>query len=644
VFTSSCPGLFYPVRSQDGILTRIRTPGGLLNVQQANLVAELLKSNQTVLITNRANLQLRSVVSIHSQLEALQAIGLAGKIPEVDHLRNIMLSPTAGIDVQAKLDSRPIARQLDEYISGNIQMATLSAKFSIGIDAGESVAIRHRQNDIWLVAIDAENLRLVLGSDTGIAFPVADTIAVVEAIALLYAQHAAQIPSRETAHRRSPKPRLRDLIQHRGMNWFVSQLQSTCTVSLNHVDRTTPPPLTPNYQHLGIHPQEQSGLCYVGVVVTLGQIDRRQLKGLATIAETYGSQELRLTPWQNVIIPGVLAHDRQAVSQALEDLGLSCQENHPAGAIVACSGRSGCAAAHTDAQDDARMILQGLTQRINIHVSGCAKACAQPFASDIALMGVADGEYEIYSRDGNQPFGQLIHTAMPAAQAIAIVEKIVRHDFAPPEAPPELDYIRDGSEIYAKSFATIRSETTLDRVPADLEKLVVRLIHACGMTDIVDDIAASPQAGAIGRKALAQGAKILCDAHMVADGVTRSRLPADNAVICTLRHESVPERAKQIGNTRSAAALELWLPDLAGSIVAIGNAPTALFRLLEMIDQGAPKPALILGFPVGFVGAAESKAELASNSRGVPFITLHGRRGGSALAAAAVNALAQEKE
>jgi precorrin-8X/cobalt-precorrin-8 methylmutase len=207
-----------------------------------------------------------------------------------------------------------------------------------------------------------------------------------------------------------------------------------------------------------------------------------------------------------------------------------------------------------------------------------------------------------------------------------------------------LDYIRDGAAIYEKSFAMIRSESDLSQVPDDLEKLVVRLIHSCGIPEIVTDIEASPYAGTIGRSALSKGAPILCDAHMVAHGVTRSRLGANNDVICTLRDPQTPELAKQLGNTRSAAAMELWLPYLEGAVVAIGNAPTALFRLLEMLDEGAPKPALILGFPVGFVGAAESKVELAANSRGVPFVTLHGRKGGSAIAAAAVNALAQEKE
>ena len=208
------------------------------------------------------------------------------------------------------------------------------------------------------------------------------------------------------------------------------------------------------------------------------------------------------------------------------------------------------------------------------------------------------------------------------------------------------DYIRDGSEIYRHSFSIIRSEANIElaALPPDLEAVVVRLIHACGMTDIVGDLAYSPDAGAIGRAALAGGAIVLCDAQMVANGVTRKRLPADNSVICTLNDPEVPAIAQKIQNTRSAAALELWRGQLAGAVVAIGNAPTSLFRLLELLDEGVPKPALILGFPVGFVGAAESKAALAENSRGVPFLTIHGRRGGSAMAAAAVNALAMEEE
>jgi precorrin isomerase len=206
------------------------------------------------------------------------------------------------------------------------------------------------------------------------------------------------------------------------------------------------------------------------------------------------------------------------------------------------------------------------------------------------------------------------------------------------------NYIRDGKEIYRQSFALIRSEANLSILAPDLSQVAVRLIHACGMTDIVYDLAASPTAVKTGRTAIASGAVILCDCRMVAEGITRKRLPAQNAILCTLDRPEVPQLAEKLGTTRSAAALELWRPNLEGAVVAIGNAPTALFRLLEILDEGAAKPALILGFPVGFVGAAESKAALAANSRGVPFMTLHGRRGGSAIAAAAVNALAMEEE
>ncbi len=207
-----------------------------------------------------------------------------------------------------------------------------------------------------------------------------------------------------------------------------------------------------------------------------------------------------------------------------------------------------------------------------------------------------------------------------------------------------IEYIRDGQEIYRNSFSIIRTETNLAGIPDDLEKLAVRVIHACGMVDVVEDLRFSPGAGAAGRAAIANGAPILCDARMVAEGITRARLPADNKVICTLNEPGVPELARELGNTRSAVALEHWRGHLEGSVVVIGNAPTALFYLLEMLDAGAPKPALILGFPVGFVGAAESKDMLAADSRGVPYVIVRGRRGGSAMAAAAVNALATEVE
>jgi precorrin-8X/cobalt-precorrin-8 methylmutase len=207
---------------------------------------------------------------------------------------------------------------------------------------------------------------------------------------------------------------------------------------------------------------------------------------------------------------------------------------------------------------------------------------------------------------------------------------------------PKFDYVRDGAEIYRRSFATIRAEADLSRFPPDVARVVVRMIHSCGMTDLPADVGFSEGVVRAARAALLAGAPVLCDAQMVASGVTRRRLPADNEVICTLGEPSVPPLAAQLGTTRSAAALDLWLPRLAGAVVAIGNAPTALFRLLELIADGAPAPAAVIGIPVGFIGAAESKQALAAS--GLEYLVVHGRRGGSAMTVAAVNAIASEDE
>jgi precorrin-8X/cobalt-precorrin-8 methylmutase len=207
--------------------------------------------------------------------------------------------------------------------------------------------------------------------------------------------------------------------------------------------------------------------------------------------------------------------------------------------------------------------------------------------------------------------------------------------------PERIEYIRDGARIYERSFAIIRTEADLARFSSEEADIVVRMIHACGCVEVAGHVAFG--AGLVGaaREALARGAPILCDSEMVAHGITRARLPARNDVVCTLHDARVAVLAQKLGTTRSAAALDLWQDRLGGAVVAIGNAPTALFRLLEMLEAGAPKPAALLGIPVGFVGAAESKDALAADPRGVPFLTVRGRMGGSAMTAAAVNALAK---
>jgi precorrin-8X/cobalt-precorrin-8 methylmutase len=204
-------------------------------------------------------------------------------------------------------------------------------------------------------------------------------------------------------------------------------------------------------------------------------------------------------------------------------------------------------------------------------------------------------------------------------------------------------YVRDGGEIYRRSFAIIRAEANLTRFKGAEERVAVRMIHASGSVELADDILMSPDFAASAREALEGGAPILCDAQMVAHGITRRRLPAGCEIVCTLDDPRVPALAARMGTTRSAAAMELWGERLGGAVVAVGNAPTALFRLLEMLDQGAPRPAAVVGLPVGFVGAAESKEALAADGR-VPFLIVRGRKGGSALAVAAINALASEEE
>ncbi|MFR9672927.1 precorrin-8X methylmutase [Streptomyces sp. TR06-5] len=205
-------------------------------------------------------------------------------------------------------------------------------------------------------------------------------------------------------------------------------------------------------------------------------------------------------------------------------------------------------------------------------------------------------------------------------------------------------YERDGAAIYRASFATIRAEADLSGLPADVAQVAVRMIHSCGMVDLVRDLAFSPGVVSRARTALRAGAPILTDVRMVASGVTRKRLPADNDVVCTLAEPAVPGLASELGTTRSAAAMELWGDRLDGAVVAVGNAPTALFRLLEMIDAGAPRPAAVIGVPVGFVGAVESKDALAAHPARLEHLVVRGRRGGSALAAAALNAIASEAE
>ncbi len=342
-------------------------------------------------------------------------------------------------------------------------------------------------------------------------------------------------------------------------------------------------------------------------------------RGLADLAERHGDARVRLTPWRTVLI----AEASAGLPAALEGLGLIVDPLDARLRVSACTGQPGCASASVVTRALAAQLRPPVGS--TVHVSGCEKGCAHPGAASVTLVG-REGSFDVVrnGRAGDAP----ARRGLSPAEALRLMS---------------LDYVRDGAAIYAQSFATIRAEADLSGLTAEEARVAVRVIHACGMVEVARDLAFHPGFTRAARAALVAGKPILCDATMVAQGVTRARLPAGNEVICTLGAPDIAAHALRIGNTRSAAALDLWGDRLEGAVVAIGNAPTALFRLLELMDAGGPRPAAMIGVPVGFVGAAESKEALAASGR-VPFLIVRGRKGGSAMAAAAVNALASEAE
>lgn len=361
------------------------------------------------------------------------------------------------------------------------------------------------------------------------------------------------------------------------------------------------------------------------MLAPLGRLTAARLRALLPAGE------VRLTPWRGVVVAGA----DPARLPALEAAGLITRPDSPWAGVTACTGRPGCAKSLADVRADAA------PDPAREHPGG---PVAPPSPSTTpGASAAADTRTATGPTSSPPPAATTWWTASPPPYRPARSRDRGPHDEMS-ESKRMFDYEKDGAEIYRQSFATIRAEADLAGLPADVAQVAVRMIHACGMTDLVRDIAWSPQVVTNARAALRAGAPILCDAQMVASGVTRRRLPADNEVICTLSDPSVPDLAAELGTTRSAAALELWRDRLEGSVVAIGNAPTALFHLLQMVAKGAGKPAAVLGIPVGFIGAAESKDALAAQDLGLDYLVVRGRRGGSAMTAAAINAIAHEAE
>ncbi|WP_414582363.1 precorrin-3B synthase [Scytonema sp. PCC 10023] len=508
----SCPGLFYGTSARDGILSRIRIPGGILASQQCRVIADLADEFGTgyVHITNRANLQVREIRKEMTAdvLRVLQEIGIASSLPEVDHLRNIMGSPTAGIDPYELIDTRPFIRELDNYIATHAELAPLSPKFSVAFDGGGSVSIGDRLNDIALTAAVVGtkayfHLKLNLGVsqvepfiDTGILLKPEECLEVVAGLAKVYLQHLAVGSEKIIPHRKSRQSRLWQVLNDLGIERFFQEVEHHLPYRLRQFSpvwsdtklrsKTSPrPPGTPllgkergrgevipmnatrydvdrcrtlrcnvstRYQHIGVHPQRQKGLSYIGVVLPVGKLETWQMRGLADIAETYGTGTLRLTPWQNLLISDI---PHQSVPQAqsqIENLGLHWSATNIRSALVACAGNTGCASSATDTKGHALALANyldsclTLDQPVNIHFTGCEKSCAQHSRSDIALLGVSieqEGKtvegYKIYVGDGdsNEKFGRELYSLVSFAELCLLLERMLQIYMAKRATPNE---------------------------------------------------------------------------------------------------------------------------------------------------------------------------------------------------------------
>lgn len=474
---ATCPGLFYATPAKDGTLSRIRIPGGILDSKQCRAIADIADhyGGGYVDVTNRANLQVREIhTGINAQvLKHLQDIGLGSSNTAVDHIRNIMTSPTAGIDLQELIDTRPFVSGWDQYIATHPALSALSAKFSVCFDGG-GISVGDRPNDITFAAVLVDGnvyFRLYLSvgakgeppSDMGILLPPEQCLPILAALTNVYLDHVEIVTKR--------KPRLRELLNTLGCENYLQEVEqllpfplfrnNECQTQTARKNLIPQPPslrgrgeqfslvveeglgerLTGEYQHIGIHRQRQQDLFYIGVVLPLGRLESMQMRGLADLGEKYGSGTLRLTPWQNLLLTDIPQQSVANVESELALLGLDSSVTNIKSALVACSGKKGCAASATDTKGHALALTNYLETRltlerpVNIHFSGCIKSCAQHTKSDIALLGVSievdngtvEG-YHVYVGDGdnNHKFGRELHQNVTFAELPALLEQMLK--------------------------------------------------------------------------------------------------------------------------------------------------------------------------------------------------------------------------
>lgn len=469
--TAICPSLFNATSTQDGILSRIRVPCGLLTSTQSEVIAQLANQfgNGEIQITNRANLQIRTSQALTLEvLQDLQDYGLASSTASIDSLRNIMASPTAGIDTSAKINTIPLVKEWDCYLAEHPELQILSSKFSVCFDGGELIGVSDRPNDICLVAINVNgeiyfSLRLGLGDRGNSPSPVNVLILpkqVLEFLAVfteIYRDYTEQKLNQtdqvalDKPHSRSRPPRLRELLNDWGVEHCLQLVENKLGYRLVKAsDSLGSIPITPlsqepsrpkddskfaEYKHLGIHAQKQSGLFYIGVVIPLGRLTSRQLQGLGELAKHHGGGAMRLTPWQNILITDIAEANIELMTREIFNLGLQISMYHPYAAIAACSGTIGCKAAFTDTQTDAQEIAthlekcMQLDRPVNMHFSGCDKSCSQHHPSDIAFVGSQAEHpetYIVYVGDGNISFGRELYRDYSAKDLPKLMESLLR--------------------------------------------------------------------------------------------------------------------------------------------------------------------------------------------------------------------------
>lgn len=649
--TSCCPGLYRLSQAADGWICRIKIDFGRLTLQQLHILADVAwkYGNGCIELTTRGNIQLRGIVKNDQNrlIDMITSCGLGPLVKAGDDIRNVMVNPTANFDQHGSAFVMRFAEALSRKLQTSPSYHVLPPKFSFYIDGGESCAILDHVSDIWLsITNDGRSFAFGIAScppTNDNAHPPLGMVARERGMDVIIALLDCLFSA---AEQNSSIQRMKNLTSFWKINRILSYLQEKI------------PDISPARSFrrrkqacrhdLGIHKTCFSERYYLGIKPPLGRFTPYLLYSFIEAAKrTLSSDQLRVTPWQSIIFPDCAYDEAKELATLCREMSLAVNTKSPYADIVCCTGLPGCHSACSDVQADARKLANALEGNSNLSLNfvACSKSCTSTQEKPVTLLAVKPGFYDIYykNKEMSSKFGKLAASNVAIDDVTEILSQ--KHDIDDCKKRDTMfEYIRNGRKIYEHSFTIIRREIDLSHIPNDLEKLVVRVVHACGMVDLAEEFTFSEKAGIAGKKALHAGAPILCDSRMVVEGISLSRLPAKNRVFCTLSDPRVSEFAQKLGSTRSAAAFECWRSSLCGSVVVIGNAPTALFHLLEMLSDGAPKPALILGFPVGFVGAIESKEALIHHNCGVPYVTVRGRRGGSAMAAAAINALASEKE